>query len=98
MNKYIRLIPLVLLSVFSIKVLVSGAELPDAVALGVFACLAGFFEYKLREQRLDQLEKDIQEYKQMSQDDRKILNELRTYVSASKLSGVRTVNNVGQNR
>lgn len=98
MNKYIRLAPLVLLSVFLLKVLIKGSSYEDAAIIAALVGLAGFFEVKLREGRLEQLEKDIQEYKKNSEDDRKILNDIRTYVSASKLSGVRTVNNVGQNR
>lgn len=96
-ERFVKYLPLALFLLFSLKLLVKGAELSDAPALLILAASACFYEFKSQYRKITELETKVKEIHTISEETRRYAEEARNYVSASKLGGtMRSTNGINR--
>lgn len=86
MEKNIRLLPSVLLCVFSAKALVLGASLADAVVLLGIGALAAFYEHKNVHGKIAAFENKLKEYESSLNQKSKDFDAIKSHVSSIKIA------------
>ena len=85
MDKYLKLLPLALVTLYSSKLLVKGAEFTDAPILMILAVLLAFYEVKLNNKAIKKLEDEITALKNANTENSKQMEEVRNHVGSLKL-------------
>lgn len=87
MNKYSKMLPLAVFSLFSLKYLTSGvSDFKDAAFLLVIAGLCGYFEFKHERSELKTLEDKMNELNHKYIELEKRNEEIRTHLGSIKIA------------
>lgn len=92
MNNYIKLVPLALLSLYSVKLFNSGANFTDAPVILVLSTLYAFLEYKLQDSKIQNLQTQLNDLNKKVDDKALEFAELKNSVSSLKINQMRAPN------
>lgn len=94
--KYIKYIPLFLLTILVGKLLVLGCNWQDAPIAFILAALTGFFEFKVSENAITEIRQVVEKQNETILAMAKAHDELRTSVASSKIAQGLRPTNVGR--
>ena len=86
MEKYLKLVPLSLLVLFSGKLLIMGATLEGAAMCAILGCVSSYFYFKSSEEQTSELKTQLSHIQNAQEEQKKEISELKNYVSGVKMS------------
>lgn len=86
MDKYIKYLPLALFSAYAIKVMVNGADLPDAAVLSILAAISGYYEFQKKSKFESEVNNKLLKFSEQLTELEKSNTDLKTHVSGIKLA------------
>ena len=87
MSKILRFVPIVLLTIFSLKILgLSQLTFESATILLIFSLLTSFFEYKTNQHEFTQIKKELEEQNRKIKELTDIQESLKSSVSSLKIA------------
>lgn len=81
----IKFIPLAISSLFGLKLLVLGGNLESACILAVLGGISAFYEFKVQNKKIKDLEEKVESYNKTMEEKAKEIESLKTHVSSIKL-------------
>lgn len=94
MKLELRILPWTLLSLYSVKVLILGAQYVDAPVLLILAGFLAFFEYKTSDAKYVELKQEQEKLNKELADVNKKMSEMKTYLESMKLASQIKNNNL----
>jgi len=91
MERYLKLVPLSLLVLFSGKLLILGANLEGALICAILGGVSSYFYFKSNEEQNADFKNQLGYMQHAQEEQKKEINELKTYVG-----GMRMAQNVGK--
>jgi hypothetical protein len=85
MKNVLKYIPLGLFSALAIKFIIQGGQFQDALALLVVGGLIAFLEYKLQDEKMNEINNQLKSHAEQIEKMKKEGEELRGFVSAAQL-------------
>lgn len=88
MEKQLRLLPIVFVSLFALKAFVFGAYLADTIVLAVFVAYAVHTAKQHKKTELDQVREEVASLKASLEASNAAIDKLKTQVGTTKLGSV----------
>lgn len=82
----LKLVPLTLFALFSGKLLIFGANLEQALICAVLGGVSSYFYFKSNEVQMKEFKEQISYMQKAQEEQKKELDELKTYVSGVKMA------------
>jgi hypothetical protein len=86
MERYLKLVPLSLLVLFSGKLLILGATLEGAAICAILGSVSSYFYFKSNEEQTAELKNQLGYMQNSQEEQRKEINELKTYVGGMRMT------------